>query len=181
MTSRATCHRAGLVLALVIAGCGYSTRSLLPPAYRTIYVEPFVNKLPITGETTELRRFATSLPRLEEDVTNGVINRFIFDGSLRVTPRKGEADLILTGELVDFHRQPLRLDDSGNVEEYRLNLVVNATLRNEEGNLLWEEPELIGDTTYFVTGSLSKTEVTAGDALVTDVARRLVERTIENW
>ena len=179
--SRAAGHRVGLVLALVIAGCGYSTRSLLPPAYRTIYVEPFVNRLPITAEATELQRFTTSLPKLEEDITNGVINRFIFDGSLRVTPRKGEADLILTGELVDFHRQPLRLDDSGNVEEYRLNLVAHVALRNEEGDLLWEEPEFIGDTTYFVTGSLSKTEVTAVDALVTDFARRVVERTIENW
>src|SRR3989338_2429719 len=112
------------------AGCAYATQSLLPSNYRKIYIEPFVNRLAITQESTEIQRFATSLPPIEEDVTNEVIERFIFDGHLRVTPNRQEADLILSGELVDFHRQALRLNDQGTVEEYRLNLVANLALRD---------------------------------------------------
>ena len=157
-------------------------RSLLPASYRTIYVDPFVNKLPVTEEPTEARRFVTSLPRLEEDVTNTVINRFIFDGHLRVTPRKGDADLVLTGEIVDFHRQALRLDDAGRVEEYRLNIVANLALRSpKDGELVWEEQGFVGDTAYVVRGTGVTDEPTAVRALLTDFARRIVERTVENW
>lgn len=172
----------GVSLVTLLPSCGYSTHAAVPSSQRAIYIEPFVNQLPITSETTELTRFTTSLPRLEEDVTTGVITRFIFDGHLRVTQTKAAADLVLTGELVDFHRQPLRLDDQGGVEEYRLNLVTNLVLRDaREGTVVWEERGFVGDTTYFVTGSSSKTEATAVSDLITDVARRIVERTIENW
>lgn len=171
-----------VALGLVVAGCGYSTQSLLPANYRRIYIEPFVNKLAITEESSELRPFATSLPRLAEDVTNEVIKRFIFDGHLRVTPHREEADLVLTGELVDFHRQALRLTDQGGVEEYRLNLVANLALRDPKGaTLVWDEPGFVGDTTYFLTGPTAKSESTAVQAMLTDFAKRVVERTIENW
>ena len=170
------------MLLATLAGCGYSTQSLLPAAYRRIYIEPFLNKLTITGETTELQRFATSLPRLEEDVTSGVIKRFIFDGHLRVTPNRDEADLVLTGELTSFYRQALRVDEARNIEEYRLNLVAKVALREQKtGVVVWEEPSMIGDATYFLTGSSAATETTAVQALVTDFSRRVVERTIENW
>lgn len=173
---------AGALATVWFTGCGYSGRSLLPPNFRKIYVAPFINKLPITSEASELQRFATSLPRLEEDVTNKVINRYIFDGNLRVTPKKEEADLVLTGELVDFRRQALQLADTGGVEEYRLNLVANLALREtKSGTLRWEEPGFVGDTTYFLTGSQARTETAAVDALLTDFARRVVERTIEDW
>lgn len=172
----------GALATVWLAGCGYSGRSLLPPTLRRIYIEPFVNKVPITSEPSELQRFATSLPRLEEDTTNTVINQFIFDGNLRVTPKREQADLVLTGELVDFRRQALRLADNGNVEEYRLNLVANLALREtQSGRLRWEERGFVGDTTYFLTGSQAKSEADAVDALLTDFAKRVVERTIEDW
>lgn len=171
-----------LLLLLTFGGCGYSTQSLLPANYRRVYVEPFINKLVITGETTELQRFATSLPRLEEDVTSGVIKRFIFDGHLRVTPNRNEADLVLSGELTSFYRQALRVDEARNIEEYRLNLVASVALRESKtGTLVWEEPGMIGDATYFLTGGSATTEFAAVQALVTDFSRRVVERTIENW
>ncbi len=169
-------------LIVMAAGCGYSTKSLLPPTYRLIYIAPFVNKLSITQEPSEIQRFTSSLPKLETDVTSEVIKRFIFDGRLHVTPNRDQADLVLTGEIVDFHRQALRLNDTGNIEEYRLNLVANLTLRNTKtGELLWEENGFVGDTTYFLTGSSATSESTAVTALLTDFARRVVERTIENW
>lgn len=169
-------------LALAAAGCGYSTQSLLPANYRKIYIEPFVNRLAITEESTEMRRFATSLPRLAEDVTNAVIRQFLFDGHLRVTQNRQDADLILTGELVDFHRQALRIADGGAVEEYRLNLVAKLALRDPKGGVLvWEEPSFIGDSTYFLTGPSATSESAAVTALLTDFAKRVVERTIENW
>ena len=179
---RACARGWGLALALAVAGCGYSTQALMPSGYRKIYIEPFVNKLAITQESTEVQRFVTSLPRLSEDLTNAVIKRFIFDGHLRVTPRREDADLLLTGEIMDFHRQALRLSDQGVVEEYRLNLVANLALRDRKaGTLVWEESGFVGDTTYFLSGPSATSESTAVEAMLTDFAKRVVERTVENW
>jgi hypothetical protein len=67
------------IFAVLLSGCGYSTSRLLPAAYRTIYVEPLTNRIPITEEVSERFGYQANLPRLQEDVTRGVIDRFLFD------------------------------------------------------------------------------------------------------
>jgi hypothetical protein len=165
----------------LLVGCGYSASRLLPASYQTIYIEPFQNNIPITQEATERTGFFSNIPRLEETVTRGVIDRFLFDGNLRVVNDPEKADLKLTGSLRDFYRQPLRRQDNDTVEEYRLNLSASVALRDRAGKLLLEEPNLIADVAYFVTGSLAKPESTAVNNLVTDFARRIVEWVIEYW
>lgn len=166
---------------LAAAGCGYSATRLLPAQYRTVYIEPFRNRIPITAETSERTGFVSNLPRLEEDVTRGVINRFLFDGNLRVISDPARADLILSGDLVDFYRQPIRRLDSDEVEEYRINLTASLTLRDAQGEVVLQDPSLIADTTYFVTGASAVPESQAVDNLVVDFSRRVVEWVIEYW
>ncbi len=167
---------------LLLAGCGYTATRTLPAYYRTIYIEPFQNRIPITQEVSERAGFITNYPEIEERVTRAVLNRFLFDGSLRITNKPETADLIMTGTLLDFYRQPIRRGDDGvAVEEYRLNLSSSVTLREKSGKLLLEEPALVADTTYFLTGPSSKSETTAVDELVTDYSKRIVEWVIEYW
>ncbi len=165
----------------LISSCGYSTKSLLPADQRNIYVEPFVNKINLTSETTQSTAYRIYRPRLEADVTKAVIDRFIYDGNLKITSLK-QADLILSGQLVDYNRQPLRYTSDNTSEEYRLNIVVNIKLKNTKTDaLVWEENNFIGDTTYFTSGSLAKSEDTAITDGLKDLGRRVVERTIEGW
>lgn len=178
--------RSGLLLPLVCLattapGCGYTATRTLPAYYRTIYLEPFENKIPITQEVSERTGFITNYPEIEERVTQGVIKRFLFDGGLRVTNQPESADLVLTGTLLDFYRQPIRRSDGEDVEEYRLNLSVSVTLREKNGKLLLDEPSLVADTTYFVTGASAKSETAAVDDLVDDFSKRIVEWVIEYW
>ena len=165
----------------VSSGCGYTTHSALPGNLRTVYVKPFLNKIDITAEVTDLSRFKIYRPLLESQISNAIIARYQADGNLRVaTPQR--ADAILTGELVDFRRDALRFDRSNNVEEYRLSVVVNLELRNAHTNeVLWTEENFTGDATFFVTGALAGVEPPALDRAVKDLARRVVERTIEGW
>ena len=165
----------------LLSSCGYTATRILPAHYRTIYVESLQNKIPITEEIGEKAGFITNFPELEERVTREVINRFLIDGNLRVSNKPETADLMLTGSLVDFYRQALRRRDDDTVEEYRLNLTVSLTLRDKEGKMLLEQPSLVGDSTYFVTGPTSKSESAAVDDLVTDFSRRVVEWVIEYW
>jgi len=168
-------------LFLIIAGCGYTTRSMISNKFKTIYITPFINKVDITKEAYAANRYRIYRPLLETDITKSVINKFLLDGNLR--PAKEEsADLILKGELIDFRKDPLRYDDNDEVSEYRINLVVNISLWDrKENQLIWQENNFTGDTSYFVTGTQAKSETTALNDALTDLARRIVERTVEQW
>ncbi len=170
-----------VMMVIPCGGCGYTTHVALPGNLRTVYVKPFANKIDITAEVTDRSRFKIYRPLLESDVSNAIIAAFQSDGNLRVaTPQR--ADAVLTGELVDFRRDALRFDTSNNVEEYRLSVVVNAELRNARtGTVIWHEDNFIGDTTFFITGALAEVEPPALDRAVKDLARRIVERTVEGW
>ena len=175
---------ASFSLLLTITGCGYTTRSAISSKFRTIYITPFANKIDITQETDAGYKYRIYRPMLESDVTKKVTNKFLFDGNLK--PVKEEnADLILKGELVGFRRDPLRYTDSDEVEEYRINILVNLSLWDtKENTLVWQENNFTGDFTYFTSFSTAGTprseDAAVNDAL-DDLARRIVERTVEQW
>jgi hypothetical protein len=164
-----------------IGGCGYTTRSLIADKFKTIYITPFVNKVDITTENYAGDKYRIYRPMLETDVTRAVNNKYLFDGNLKPS-EKDLADLVLKGELVEFRRDPLRYDDNDNVVEYRINIVVNLSLwDNRQNKLIWQEANFTGDTTYFTTGQLAKSEDAAVSDAIDDLARRIVERTVEQW
>ena len=166
-----------------MAGCGYTTGSLLPTHLKTIYVEPFRNKIELTEELSpEQYRFRTYTPHLETDITKEVIDKFINDGHLKVA-RKEEADIILSGELIDYLRQPVRYGaDNETVEEYRISVVCSVEVKDVNKDLLlWQDSRIIGDSTYNLSGTYSRTESSTISSAVSDLARRIVNRTIEGW
>lgn len=172
-----------IFLVSLVAGCGYTTRSAISSKFRTIYITPFINKVDITQETAVGSKYKIYRPYLETDITKAVIDKFLWDGNLK--PVKSEvADLVLKGELIEFRKDPLRYTDADEVEEYRINLVVNISLwDNKENKLVWEENNFIGDTTYFALSSNTqyKSETAAITSAITDLARRIVERAVEQW
>ncbi|HDZ76724.1 MAG TPA: hypothetical protein ENH41_01405 [Candidatus Omnitrophica bacterium] len=174
------CH---LSFVIALAGCGYTTRSFVDPNIRTVYIEPFLNKIDITDELSENRKYKTYFPLLEVKITRAVVDRFIFDGNLRIG-RPDTADVILKGELVNYVKDALRYESADNetVQEYRISLVVNISLIDrDENKILWQENSFIGDSTYFTSGASAKSESAALSDAVVDLARRVVERTIEEW
>ena len=172
---------AALLLSLLLGGCGYSTRPGLASHLKTVYVKPFTNQIDITRLTSGNERFPLYRHQMEVDLTKEVISRYQFTGLLRPT-REDTADCRLEGELLDFHRDPLRYSASQQVEEWRLNIAVRLKFYDLTIHLLlWEEERLVGDTTYFTTGSNAESEAGALDRAITDLARRIVERSVENW
>ena len=168
-------------LLFTLGGCGYTTRSLVAEKFHSVYAQPFVNKIDISNEANSANKYRIYRPLLETDITRAVINGFLVDGNFK--PATEElADLVLKGELVEFRRDALRYDKDDNVAEYRLNLVVNISLLDKkENSLLWEEKGFTGDSTYFTTGSQAKTEDEAINSALVDLARRIVERAVEDW
>lgn len=165
------------VSCVFFSSCGYTTSSTLPSNIKTIYIEPFKNKIDFTTGTSR----NIYLPLLEVDTRNMVIDRFVFDGNLKIA-KSHEADLILKGELKKYERSALRYTDDDDVQEYRVHITVSFELWDtgaEEPS--WTEKNFVGEATYFVTGPEATSEESAVDEATVDLARRIVERTIENW
>ncbi len=169
------------LLLTATVGCGYTTRPGLASHLKTVYVKPLVNKIDVTQLTTSDGRFPIYRHRMEVDLTNAIISRYQFTGLLR--PATAErADCRLDGELVEFRRDALRYNASQQVEEWRLNVVVNLRFVDQTTQtVLWEESRFTGDTTYFALGAKAESESAALDRAITDLARRIVERSVENW
>lgn len=175
------------LLTTAICGCGYTTRSMLYGNYNTIYIAPFINKVDITQESYSANKYRIYRPMLETDITKKVINRYLFDGNLK--PKKEEgADLVLKGELIEYRKDPLSYNnDSDNVTEYRINIYVNISLWDtKENKLLWEEKNFNGNYSYFTSedensANIKVPESTAVNNAIEDLARRIVERTVEQW
>ena len=166
---------------LFLAGCGYTTRSLIADKYQSVYITPFVNKIDFISETEVANKYRVYRPMLESEITKAIIDKFIADGNLQVV-KKESADLILTGDLVEFRKDPLRYTDNDDVAEYRLNMVINMKLLDTIHNkIVWEENGFTGDFSYFTTGPLAQSEDDAVNSAVRDLARRIVERTVEQW
>lgn len=164
-----------------IAGCGYTTKSLLPSNLKTIYVDNLVNKIKVTEEANDSRMYRGYRPGMELETTRSIRDKYLSDGNLKIADMD-TADLILTGELVDFRNEALRYDRNNDIEEYRVRLVVNLVMKNAgDGKVRWTENNFAGESLYRTTGTLAKSEATAIKEAAEDLARRVVERTIEEW
>ncbi len=179
----ATCF----LLTTVLTGCGYTTRSMLYGKYNTIYIAPFLNKVDVTQESFSENKYRIYRPMLETDITKKVINRYLFDGNLKPA-KEPSADLVLKGELIEYRKDPLSYTaNTENVTEYRINIYVNLSLWDtKENKLLWQENNFNGNYSYFTNynttnSSIQVPEATAVNNAIEDLARRIVERTVEQW
>ncbi len=161
-------------------GCGYTTKALLPDDIKTIHVEIFENNIDITKEVSAKDKFEVYRPNLEVDLRDAIVNRIFLDGHLKVSTM-GHADAVLEGEIQEYRKDPLRYQNEI-VQEYRISLVCNIRLKRTKDSMpLLEYRSITGDVTYFTTGSLQKSETQAIDVAASDLARRIVNRIVENW
>ena len=175
------------LLTTALTGCGYTTRSMLYGNYNTIYIAPFLNKVDITQESFSANKYRIYRPMLETDITKKVINRYLFDGNLKPA-KEATADLVLKGELIEYRKDPLSYTaNTEDVTEYRINIYVNLSLWDtKENKLLWQESNFNGNYSYFTadhinSASVKVPEATAVNNAIEDLARRVVERTVEQW
>lgn len=161
----------GLALvALLAAGCGYSTRGGLPDHIKTVAVPMFKNK--------------TLEPGVESAVTSGVVNAFSGGGRVRVVPAE-EADAILNGEVVGYSLDGLAFDRTANVRAYRLQLVLNVEFRDvRRSALLWRQEGLQETSDFQVQGQVSDTIARAQGAVLqaaAEIGRKVVNLAVERF
>lgn len=159
---------------LVLSGCGYTTKTVLPRGMKTIYVDTVKNKIPIS-------QVMSYQQGLEMDITNAVIARFQVDGNLRVVT-KDKADAILKMDLKAYEQEGLRFDQLEGVQEYRLFINMRLQLVDTKTNeTIWEEPDFSGDDEYYVTEIKQQGEQAAAEQAVGKLAKNIVDRVVEDW
>jgi outer membrane lipopolysaccharide assembly protein LptE/RlpB len=153
----------GLVLvALVLAGCGYSTRGSLPDHIKTVAVPIFKNQ--------------SDVPGLENAITSAVISAFSSGGRLRVVP-VDQADSVLEGEILSTQIDGAGFDRNQNVQAYHLTVVLNVTFRDvRQDKILWQENGLTQVSDFQVQGLVSSTLAQGGGAAsqaAADIGRKI--------
>ena len=163
---------AGLVLACLVGGCGYSVGmgGNLPSHIKTVAVPIFVN--------------STQQPAVESVITAAVINAFVTSGRLKVVSVK-EADSILEGDIIGYNLDSIAFNPQINVTEYRLRVRVNILFRDvRQGTTLWKQDGLEQWADFRVQGQVSETlareDVAARQAAV-DIGRRIVASAVDRF
>ncbi len=166
---------------MVLPGCGYTQKTLLSENIKNVYIAPVKNTIDLSGEVTDKKPFRVYRPGIEVDLTNAIINRFIFDGNLKVTVSE-KADVVVEAKLVDYRRDALRYSDNDDIQEYRLSITLDViAYRSRTHKVLWHQTGLTGDTSFFLSGSHAISEDAAAQKAIEDAARRVVDETIEVW
>lgn len=159
---------------LIWNGCGYTQKVKLPNDIKTIAIPTFENKIP-PNESFAYR------PGLEIEITSAVRDRFIFDGNLKVV-EETNADAVLRGAVISYEQEGVRFDSFEDVEEYRLYLVVAFELTDRRtGEIIMKEPNFSGQTEFFTARSPAAVRRSAANSVVTDLARAIVDRIVEEW
>ena len=145
-------YATSLTVLLALTGCGYTTESSLDPKYQTIFVSAFQN---------QSREYDLQAP-----LTNAVIRKFITDGRLRVVDN-ANADLLLEGIILDYRLKGLTFDADDNVTQYVMGIVAGARLTDAKtGEIVWQDPQLVGETSYYTRASGQSSDRLRGNAEV---------------
>jgi len=163
---------AGLVLAWLVGGCGYTIGmgGNLPSHIKTVAVAVFVN--------------STQQPAVETVITAAVINAFVTSGRLKVVSVR-ESDSILEGDITGYDLDSIAYNPQINITEYRLRVRVNILFRDvKQGTTLWKQDGLEQWADFRVEGQVSETlarEGVAARQAAVEIGRRIVSSAVDRF
>ena len=157
---------------LLCAGCGgYGfSQSLLPPHIKTVAV-------PLPENRTNRSDLA---PALADSLTEA----FLADQSLKVVAQK-DADSVVEIVILEYDRQPFTVDAQENVQEYRLQIALEARFIDVRKNkVIWERERLTNWATYnfaSLGGSAAESEEVGIGRVLAKLREEIVNLTLQAW
>lgn len=118
---------------------------------------------------------------IERKITTALVDAFVRDGTLDVA-NEDEADAKLAGEIISYKKEALSYDVSESVKEYNLVVVVSVSFIDlTTGQVLYQDPNVYQAVSYYAVGPKSETEDEALERLAEELARKIVNRTLQGW
>jgi len=144
------CQRSLLILLLIdvlavslafcsLQGCGYylGHRASMGVPYSRVYVEKFYNASDEVG--------------VEQWLYSSILERFQETNAMGITNDKNNANVVLYGRIKEVRVRAVAFNRLDNVAEYRVILVIEATLKNcDDNKVIWHDGFLtrFGDFLY---------------------------------
>lgn len=116
-----------IICMVLLMGCGYQMvgkETHVPPGLNSIAIPTFKNR--------------TFEPGIEIPFTQAFLREFIQDRRVSVVGR-AEASSVLEGVVKYFRIYSVSYDPSGFVQEYQTDVILDITLKDRAGKVLWQE------------------------------------------
>ena len=155
-----------IVCLCLLVSCGYrmvGKTTHLPPGINSVAIPTFKN---LTYE-----------PGIEVPFTQAFLNELIQDRRVNVVDRE-QADAIIEGKIRYFSIYSVSYDQSGFVAEYQANVVLDVSLKNRAGEILWEEKNISETRWYRASSDVLTNE--ANKAIALQETGKLVAERIRN-
>ncbi|MFQ5646292.1 MAG: LPS assembly lipoprotein LptE [bacterium] len=166
MTLRNSSFAAAILISLtVFPGCGYrlvgTDLSVLPPEIKKIALPPLINN--------------TNEPNLEQPFSMAVRERFLSIDRFEIIKAKEKADAVITITITGYNENiPISFGSNKNASEYRLELNLDAVVKDAKGETLWYKNNMFVFAEYLVDSDPSVTrnnEIKAKQAAAQEFAR----------
>ncbi|HYG24965.1 MAG TPA: LPS assembly lipoprotein LptE [Verrucomicrobiae bacterium] len=161
-----------LFVTLLASGCaGYR----LGPTNSAVAGEKSIQLSPFSNQTFQ--------PRLGDAVTTALRRTIQSDGTFKLATG-GEADIIVTGTLIDYDRRELSLvpNDVLTVSDFRVNVKARVTARERASGKVLVDREVTGYTLVRVGSDLTSAERQALPVLADDLARNIASLLVDgDW
>jgi outer membrane lipopolysaccharide assembly protein LptE/RlpB len=152
-----------IICMVLITGCGYrmvGKETHVPPGLNSVAIPTFKNQ--------------TFEPGIEVPFTQAFLREFIQDRRVNVVDR-AEADSVLEGIIKYFNASSVSYSISGYVMEYQTNVILDLTLKDRTGKVLWEEKGL-SETGWFRASSSGVINEAAKQVAIQETGKLLAER-----
>ena len=162
-----------LLIAILLAGCGYNTTGRSSGSIGDVYL-PFFNDL-TTGERVE---------QLGPRLTDLLLAEFLQDKDLRVYQGVNERDLAqkeLLGTVKRFSEAVITRDEQETGEEYRV--VISCSIEYTDiatSESLWKDGNVFGDGNYFLEEGDTGFDDAVTEALE-EIIDKILDKTVRAW
>lgn len=161
---------AGLLVAVLLGGCGYTINGTLPSHIKTVAVPIFENRTPE--------------PAIEGLITRAVVEAFSTNGRLKVVSRD-QADAVLDGVITGYNVSSIAFDKDANVRQYRLLVTLTLRMRDlRQNTTLFQQSDVREQADFRVQNAVSQTisrEETALRAAAVDIGRAIVSLAVTRF
>ena len=161
---------AAAALCWLVSGCGYTASpALLPPHLKTVAIPVFEN--------------GTTEARLEEEITNAVILRFVQDNHLKVVDEK-TANAVIRGKVTQYRNAVFGFSNQATSNEYRVTVAVDVTFKDLVKNRELWSGEIVKTANYYVVdvpGQKAQTPLDGRQEAINKISDEILSRSVEGW
>ena len=155
----------GLLFALQSAGCYSFSGSNLPGHIKAVAVPTVKN--------------STLQPGVEQEITDGIVARFLSDGRLKIASEKS-AEAVFLADLIGYENKVNNYSASQEPIDYIVVLTLSGQMRDQVKNRdLWKDDRLIATAVY--EPRAGGTEAAALEKAIETLAGDIVGKTLEQW